>query len=1034
MRALFASVPDAVDRAAEIAARCDVAFDFNTRHLPNYPIHTDETPLEMLTRLCMAGLHDFYPAEAADPHSEPRKRLAYELDVIAQMGFIDYFLIVWDFIDYAKRNGIMVGPGRGSGAGSIVAYTLRITMLDPLKYNLLFERFLNPERISMPDIDVDFCYERRQEVIDYVTRKYGTDHVAQIITFGTMKAKAVVRDVGRVLGMSYAAVDQVAKAIPFSLDMTLEKAVQISPQLHEMVATDPAVAQLIETSMALEGMPRHASTHAAGVLITARPVTDYVPLQVNDEVVTTQFPMGTLEHLGLLKMDFLGLRTLTVIRDALDMMRQIGVDMTPEDIPLDDAAVYEMISAGDTDGVFQLESGGMRLFLQNMKPACFEDIIAAISLYRPGPMDSIPRYIAGKQKPDTVRYPTPLVKPILDVTYGCMVYQEQVMQIVRDLAGYSLGRSDLVRRAMSKKKKDVMAKEREYFVHGMTDADGNVLVEGCLRRGVPEKVAEQLFDDMTAFASYAFNKSHAAAYGVVAVQTGWLKRRYPVQFMAAIMNSVLDNTGKIAGYIQYCRGKGIPVLPPDVNHSGWKFTVGQSADGTPGIRFGMGAIKNVGFHAVEAIVKTRAQEPFADLFDFADRVPAESINKRVVESLIKAGAFDSGRYNRAQLLAVYERTIDEAAQKRKGNLSGQVSLFDMAGGIAKPTHAAVPALPEENLKVLLNMEKEMTGVYISGHPLDEVADLLRIGFTTVSDVQSISENEHHGLDHDGDTAVMAGILTLAKGRITKRGAMMGIITLEDLTGQIEGLVFPKIYDKFVTLLAADTLVVLTGKLSFREEEDAKLLVDAVQPLTPQTAQQAKLGLNLRRAVRVPMAAEPEQLDPPAPPWRHDPAKPYARLSPANLAMIKAYPNATQEAPVDETLLHGAPRALPAQADALTAPQPLAPEAAAAPIKPAAASPAASVTPTPLDDTPALTDAQLARRAAQKLGLVLPTRAPYLEQVKTLCSQHPGQVPAYVKIVDEGITLLMERACWPDASAAALASLRQLLGEQSVTLK
>ncbi len=598
MLALFPAYADAVARSAEIAARCNVAFDFATRHLPTYPIETVETPLAMLTRLCMEGMRHFYPDQADDPESEPRKRLNYELDVISQMGFVDYFLIVWDFIDYAKRSGIMVGPGRGSGAGSIVAYTLRITMLDPLKYNLLFERFLNPERVSMPDIDVDFCYERRQEVIDYVTRKYGADHVAQIITFGTMKAKAVVRDVGRVLGMSYSAVDQVAKAIPFALDMTLEKAVQISPQLHEMVTTDPAVAQLIETSMALEGMPRHASTHAAGVLITARPVTDYVPLQVNDDVVTTQYPMGTLEHLGLLKMDFLGLRTLTVIRDSLDLMRQAGVNMKAEEIPLDDPTVYEMIAQGDTDGVFQLESGGMRAFLQNMRPECFEDIIAAISLYRPGPMESIPRYIAGKRDPASVRYPTPLLKPILDVTYGCMVYQEQVMQIVRDLAGYSYGRSDLVRRAMSKKKKDVMAKERECFVHGITDENGSVTVEGCVRRGVPEAVAEQLFDDMTAFASYAFNKSHAAAYGVVAAQTGWLKRHYPVQFMAAIMNSVMDNTGKIAGYIQYCRTRGIPVLPPDVNQSGWKFTVGTDAQGKPGIRFGMGAVKNVGFGAV----------------------------------------------------------------------------------------------------------------------------------------------------------------------------------------------------------------------------------------------------------------------------------------------------------------------------------------------------------------------------------------------------------------------------------------------------
>ncbi|NLI20531.1 MAG: DNA polymerase III subunit alpha [Clostridiales bacterium] len=1162
MLALFPTLGDAVRRSAEIAARCHVEFDFAARHLPNYPLPAGETAMGLLTRLCMQGLRASYPALAEDPDSEPRRRLSYELGVIEQMGFVDYFLIVWDFIDYAKRNGIMVGPGRGSGAGSIVAYTLRITMLDPLRYNLLFERFLNPERISMPDIDVDFCYERRQEVIDYVTRKYGADHVAQIITFGTMKAKAVVRDVGRVLGMSYAAVDQVAKAIPFSLDMTLEKAVQISPQLHEMVNTDPAVAQLIETSMALEGMPRHASTHAAGVLITARPVTEYVPLQVNDEVVTTQYPMGTLEHLGLLKMDFLGLRTLTVIRDALDLMRQVGVEMTPEEIPLDDPAVYEMISGGDTDGVFQLESGGMRLFLQNMRPECFEDIIAAISLYRPGPMESIPRYIAGKHNPETVRYPTPLLKPILDVTYGCMVYQEQVMQIVRDLAGYSLGRSDLVRRAMSKKKKDVMARERECFVHGITDADGRVEVEGCVRRGVPEAVAEQLFDDMTAFASYAFNKSHAAAYGVVAVQTGWLKRHYPVQFMAAIMNSVMDNAGKVAGYIQYCRGKNIPVLPPDVNQSGWKFTVGYDDSGMPGIRFGMGAVKNVGYGAVEAIVRTREAGPYLDLFDFAERVPPESINKRVVESLIKAGAFDFGIYNRAQLLFAYERAVDEAAQKRKGNLTGQVSLFDMMDKSAKPAYAEVPAMPEHDRKALLSMEKEITGVYICGHPLDEVAGLLRDGgFTTVTDVQSMAENENHGLDHDGDAVVMAGILATAKGRITKKGAMMGILTLEDLTGQIEGLVFPKIYDRFVSLLAADNLVVLTGKLSFREEEDAKLLVDAVQLLTPQSARQAHAQLQINRAAQAyaPGDTQDELFGDPAPPWRHDPARPCARLSEANRSAMCGYPDATLEVEVDPGLLTGAPRALPRDAvpagpktapavgteamaekpapraetqretaalsraadaviaaesavlagdSAVPTPEPAVsaakpasaaaapasrPETAAhgAPVEattPGPATPAAAypprtnapeeATPKPAkarkpakgeatgspdsaasparatlrakpsdkpqagsepaepetDGSQPLTDAQRAKRAARRLMLVLPTREPYMERVKAACASAPGEVPVYLKIQDEQITLLLDRAYWPDANDGLLADLRSTLGETGASLR
>ena len=609
MRAVFPNFPEAIENSQKIAQRCQVTFDFGHLHLPRYPIDDGETAEEMLRRLCGEGLKALYPDEWDDPASEPCQRLEYELSVISHMGYVDYFLIVWDFINYAKSHGIMVGPGRGSGAGSIVAYTLRITMLDPLKYSLLFERFLNPERVSMPDLDIDFCYERRQEVIDYVARKYGSDHVSQIITFGTMKAKAVIRDVGRVMGMSYAAVDQVAKAIPFSLDMTLSKALEVSPQLAELVHSDPQVRQLYDTSLLLEGMPRHASTHAAGVLITAKPVTEYVPLQTNDNVITTQYPMGTLERLGLLKMDFLGLRTLTVIRDTLDMMRQEGVDMKPEDIPTDDPTVYRMISSGDTDGVFQLESGGMRLFLQNMKPSCFEDIIAAISLYRPGPMESIPRYIAGKNDPETVHYETPLLKPILEVTYGCMVYQEQVMQIVRDLAGYSLGRSDLMRRAMAKKKKDVMAKEREYFVDGMVDENGNVVIDGCVRRGVPRQVAEHIYDEMSSFASYAFNKSHAAAYGLVAVQTAWLKLHHPVPFMAAILNSVMDNLPKAAGYIQYCRAHGIPILPPDVNQSVWKYSVGRDSQGVPGIRFGLGGVKNVGQGAVELIVKERSHGP-----------------------------------------------------------------------------------------------------------------------------------------------------------------------------------------------------------------------------------------------------------------------------------------------------------------------------------------------------------------------------------------------------------------------------------------
>ena len=838
MRAVFPNFPEAIENSQKIAERCHVTFDFGHLHLPHYPIDTGETAEEMLCRLCGEGLKALYPDEYADPDSEPCKRLEYELSVISHMGYVDYFLIVWDFINYAKSHGIMVGPGRGSGAGSIVAYTLRITMLDPLKYSLLFERFLNPERVSMPDLDIDFCYERRQEVIDYVARKYGSDHVSQIITFGTMKAKAVIRDVGRVMGMSYAAVDQVAKAIPFSLDMTLSKALEVSPQLAELVHSDPQVRQLYDTSLLLEGMPRHASTHAAGVLITAKPVTEYVPLQTNENVITTQYPMGTLERLGLLKMDFLGLRTLTVIRDTLDMMRQEGVDMKPEDIPTDDPTVYRMISSGDTDGVFQLESGGMRLFLQNMKPSCFEDIIAAISLYRPGPMESIPRYIAGKNDPETVHYETPLLKPILEVTYGCMVYQEQVMQIVRDLAGYSLGRSDLMRRAMAKKKKDVMAKEREYFVDGMVDENGQVVIDGCVRRGVPREVAEHIYDEMSSFASYAFNKSHAAAYGLVAVQTAWLKLHHPVPFMAAILNSVMDNLPKAAGYIQYCRAHGIPILPPDVNQSVWKYSVGRDSRGTPGIRFGLGGVKNVGQGAVELIVKERSHGPFTDIFDFATRACGESVNKRTVESLIKAGALDGLGHNRAELLSVYEQLMDDAAQKKRQNLTGQLSLFDLAGpdgGSAPQPPFQIPSLPEHPRKVLLSMEKEMTGVYITGHPLDEVRDLLGSGFTTVAQVMEDADSESRGQEYDGLSVSMAGILTQCRGKVTKKGSMMGFLVLEDLTGSIEGLVFPKVYEKYAPMLSADSLVVADGKLSFREDDEPKLLVDAVRPLNAANA-------------------------------------------------------------------------------------------------------------------------------------------------------------------------------------------------------
>lgn len=856
MRTLFAACPDAVDRTQEIADRCNVEFEFGVTRLPHYPVPEGETALSMLTRLTHEGLRERYP-DATKETDEPWQRLNYELNVISSMGYVDYFLIVWDFIRYAKSQGIMVGPGRGSGAGSIVAYSLGITMLDPLKYQLLFERFLNPERVTMPDIDVDFCYERRQEVIDYVARKYGADHVSQIITFGTLQAKGCIRDVGRVLGMSYQDTDAVAKAIPFDLGMTLEKALTLSPLLKTMYDEQPEVHRLIDTAMTLEGMPRHASTHAAGVLITGKPVMEYVPLQRNDEVITTQYPMGTIERLGLLKMDFLGLRTLTVIRDTLDMLREQGIDMKPEDIPRDDPAVYEMISAGDTDGVFQLEGGGMRTFLTNMKPTCFEDIIAAISLYRPGPMESIPRYIQGKQNPSSIHYETEKLRPILDVTYGCMVYQEQVMQIVRDLAGYSYGRSDLVRRAMAKKKHKVMAQEREYFIHGKLNDDGTIDVPGCVRNGVPEEVASHLYDEMTAFASYAFNKSHAAAYAVVCIETAWLKRYHPVPFMAAILNSVYGNPAKIAAYIQYCRSRGIAILPPDVNRSQWKFTVAKAPDGQLGILFGLGAVKTVGQGAVDAIIRERKNGAYRDIFDFCRRIDTSECNKRVVESLIKAGAFDGMGGNRPQLLAVFESAMDANSSLRKQTVDGQISLFDMAFGgapLVQENHT-LPNLPDYPLRQRLALEKEIAGVYITGHPLDDYRDVLgKLPFST-ADLDGLEEREDRGLSLDGQIVDMGGILTEVKGKATKKGAYMGFITLEDLTGQIECLVFPKVYERYQGMMAVDDLVVLHGRLSIREEEAPKLLVEKLIPLEAwhpeESAPAAPMGQSTARPVPPP---------------------------------------------------------------------------------------------------------------------------------------------------------------------------------------
>ena len=828
MRALFPNFGEAIERTEQIARRCQVDCDFSTTHLPAFPLPEGETDRGYLRKLCEAGLARKYGPDRKDA----RERMEYELGVIESMGYVDYFLIVWDFIHYAKTHGVGVGPGRGSGAGSIVAYALDITEIDPLKYALVFERFLNPERVSMPDIDCEFDYERRGRVIDYVRQRYGADHVAQIITFGTMAARAVIRDVGRVMDMSYQEVDAIAKMVPFELNMTLEKALKMNAELRGAYENDPNIHKLIEMARKLEGMPRNASTHAAGVLITAKPVVDYCPLQTNDDVITTQFPMGTVEALGLLKMDFLGLRTLNVIMDTIEMARdRLGADFTSEDIPLDEPGVYQMISDGDTTGIFQLESSGMTQFLTQMKPSNFEDIIAAISLYRPGPMESIPRYVAGKQNPDSVTYLTPQLKPILDVTYGCMVYQEQVMQIVRDLAGYSMGRSDLVRRAMAKKKHDVMAREKEIFIHGQVEPDGSVSVPGCVRNGISEDVATRLFDEMTAFASYAFNKSHAAAYALVAVQTAWLKLKYPAEFMAAMMNSMLGNTDKIAFYIQYCRRQGIPVLPPDVNRSRARFTV-DAGDGARGIRFGLGAVKNLGLKAVEALVAEReASGPYRDLYDFVARVTGGDMNKKGVESLIRCGALDNMPGSRSQKLHVFERAMDGITRSQRSMVSGQISLFGMTESALDVPMPPMPDMPPFDKRQLLQMEKETTGVYISGHPLDAYAEQLAKLPVNARFLESLAEEAPDGgMSWDQKTVRMGGIIAEKKMKAARSGNMMAFVQLEDMYGTTEVLVFPKVYERVSAQLVEDAPVVMTGKLSVREEESPKLLLDRVAPL------------------------------------------------------------------------------------------------------------------------------------------------------------------------------------------------------------
>ena len=827
MEALFSHVPEALENTQKIAERCHVELDFETQHLPQFPLPEGETNVGLLRRQAEEGV-----ARRYGENPEIKKQLQFELNVIEQMGYVDYFLVVWDYIRFAKEQGIAVGPGRGSAAGSVVAYCLGITDVDPIKYNLFFERFLNPERITMPDIDVDFCYERRQEVIDYVIEKYGKDHVCQIITFGTMAARAVIRDVGRVMRIPYADVDRIAKAVPMELGITIDRAVEISQPLRREMEADETIAQLIATARKLEGMPRHAGTHAAAVVISKDPLMNIIPLQKNDETVTTQFTMGAIEELGLLKMDFLGLRNLTVIQDACNLVeKSTGKPLDMEKIALDDPLVYQMIGEGDTDGVFQLESGGMRELLKELKPNCFEDIIACISLYRPGPMESIPRYIQGKRDPSSVKYLDKRLEPILQVTYGCMVYQEQVMQIVRELAGYSWARSDLVRRAMSKKKRDVMAKERQAFIYGTEDGT----VPGAVKNGVPEEVASQIFDQMTDFAQYAFNKSHAAAYGIVSYRTAWLKAHYPVETMAALMNSCLQSPEKIAQYIAYCRKKGIEVLPPDVNGSGVRFEV---QDGK--IRFGLSAVKNVGAKAVELIIQERAHKPYEDFFSFLRRVPADALNKRMVESMIKAGCFDSFHVKRSQLMAVFESTMDAMAHDRKRNLEGQVSLFEGLLGEDVPSLVPVQELPdlaEFDTRAMLAMEKEMTGVYITGHPMMEYEKYME---QYPVNLLTILESREEGLSLDGKEVTLPCIIQSRRNRATKTNRLMANLVIEDLYAQMNAMVFPGVVERLNFVLQPDALVLLKGRVSIREEEDPMLLVDDAKPWEPEKQQNAEL--------------------------------------------------------------------------------------------------------------------------------------------------------------------------------------------------
>lgn len=823
----FKNVPEAIENTVKIAEKCNVEFEFGHTILPNYDVPEEfETHYDYLKKLCDDGIKNRY---GENPTKEILERAEFEMNVINQMGYVDYFLIVWDYIHYAKTHNIPVGPGRGSGAGSIVAYAIEITDIDPIKYGLIFERFLNPERISMPDFDVDFCYEKRDQVIDYVCRKYGHDHVSQIITFGTMSARMVIRDVGRVLDVPYAETDKIAKMVPNELHITIKKAMEQNRELRDLYEQNSDMKKMLDIAMALEGMPRQASTHACGIVITKDPVVDYVPLYRRDDIISTQYIMTTLEELGLLKMDFLGLRTLTVIQDTIELVKaNRGIDVE-FDKDMNDSKVYKLWQDGNSVGIFQFESQGMTNFMKELKPDCLEDIIAGVSLYRPGPMDQIPRYIANKKDPEHAVYTHPALKPILEVTYGCMVYQEQVMQIVRDLAGYSLGRADLVRRAMGKKKLDVMAKERENFIHGQVDENGNIIIKGCVRNGIDEKSANKIFDEMAEFAKYAFNKSHAACYAVVAYRTAYLKAYYPVEFMAAMLNSFLGNLDKIPAYTEECKRLNIQILKPDINKSYTKFTV----DGDK-IRFGLGSVKNVGTSAVDEIVAERDRNgQFKDFTDFCERIQETNVNKKCIESLIKAGAFDEFNETRRTLMESFESILDTITSSNKKELEGQVNMFDLGGSDSKEMKYTFKEFPEYSRKELLFMEKEMLGLYISGHPLDNIRHQIEMQTNINSFQMRQMENTDEIGDEirqeikDGQMVKYAGIITKIKKKYTKNNKLMAFLTVEDLYGPTEIILFESAYQNCSNVLMEDNIVLVNGRLSVREDEETKIVANQI---------------------------------------------------------------------------------------------------------------------------------------------------------------------------------------------------------------